>query len=429
MLEVVVKNKLLNNKEDKILVIDTNLGLEHARRFGKDNYITYYAISHCDPYPKMHDEISGYGFNEIIKINDYGQGLDEGANIIVFTDSGFGYLADYFRSLGYYVFGTDSKTERLELDRVYVRKVLSNLGIDIPPGKIVKGINGVIQAIKEKNGKTVYIKISRVRGDVETFGTNDPYEAEIILSRGAFKILGDNIQFVVEDELDGIEIGVDTWFNGKQFIPIVADTIEMKGTGNLTIFHNINESVWYPVLKKLEPWLAKNGYRGIFCLEGFYNGETIYVTDVTPRFPYICSYAYPKIIKNYTEFIIGVSKGLNILPEIDKKYSVQIGVYTDDTDTYRIIHYDNSNNSNNNDDENWIAYRRAIKVKDKIWYVPGDPVVAVGISSSNNLNEALDLAISRAENIKTSNIYTSGYDFKAYILKTLEKAKKYNYPI
>jgi len=150
MLEVVVKNKLLNNKEDKILVIDTNLGLEHARRFGKDNYITYYAISHCDPYPKMQDEISGYGFNEIIKINDYGQGLDEGANIIVFTDSGFGYLADYFRSLGYYVFGTDSKTERLELDRVYVRKVLSNLGINIPPGKIVKGINGVIQAIKEK---------------------------------------------------------------------------------------------------------------------------------------------------------------------------------------------------------------------------------------------------------------------------------------
>jgi hypothetical protein len=408
--------RINSSKEDKILVIDTNLGLEFARRFGKDNYETYYAIVHCNPYPKMQDEISGYGFKEIKKVSDFGQGLENGANVIVFTDSGYGYLADYLRNLGYYVFGSDSKTEKLELDRVYARNVLSKLGIDIPPARVVRGVDGVIQAIKEAKGK-VYIKINKVRGDVETFGTDDPYEAEIILSRGAFKILGDNVQFVVENELDGVEIGIDAWFNGKQFIPIVANTIEMKGAGNITKFTNIKDSIWYPVLQKLEPWLRKNGYVGMFCMEGFYDGYKLYVTDITPRFPYICGYAYPKVIKNFSEFMIGVSKGQDILPEIDKQYSVQIGVYTDDPDTWRVIHYDRN-------DIDWIAFRRVIYANDKYWFVPGDYVVAVGISESNDIIEAMNLAIQRAEGISTNNIYTSGYDFAAYIEKTLLKAKR-----
>jgi hypothetical protein len=411
-------NPANNSSSNSVLIVDTNLGLEHALRFGRDGYKTYYAIDMHDPYPKLINEISGEGFPEITKVSDWGQVLDK-TDTIIFIDSGFGYTAQWLRNKGYNVIGADPKSERLELDRVYVRNVLSKLGIDIPPGEVVTGIDGVINAIKHMKTK-VFVKISKYRGAVETFGTDDPEEAEFLLTQGGFRIIGNKAKFVVERALDGIEIGVDAWFNGSNFIPIVANTIEFKGKGNATKFTKIDESVWYPVLKKLEPWLSKNGYVGMFCLEGFYNGEKLYVTDVTPRFPFICSYAYPKVLKNYSEFMIDLAKGLNTLPEPMNTYSVQIGVYTDSPEKWKKIEY-------NGDDIDWIAFRRVIKKGNNYWFVPDDPTVAVAISSNDNLEDALLQAIDRAKRISVPESYYSGFDLYFDLLEELEKGKKYGY--
>jgi len=407
------------SKDDKILVVDTNLGLEHARRFGLDGYETFFAIAHSQPYPRIQDEVCGLGFPEIIKIWDWGEGLEKDASYVIFTDSGFGHLAEWLRSKGYYVIGGDGTSERLELDRAYVRKIFEQLNIPVPPGKIVKGVQGVIDAVKAAKEK-VFVKISRVRGDVETFGTDDPDEAAMLLSRGAFQVLGDDVSFIVEEKLNGIEIGVDAWFNGREFNEVVADTIEMKGCGNATKFNTIHESIWRDILEKLEPWLRKNGYVGMFCLEGFWDGSKVYVTDVTPRFPYICSYAYPKVFKNYSEFMLGVARGDTLTPKALDKYSVQIGVYTDDAETWRIIRY-------NRDDTDWIAYRRAIKQDDNIWFVPGDVVVAAGIGIGPDITTATRDAIARAEAFDMANIYSQGREFASYLHAVLEQASALGY--
>lgn len=804
--------------DTKVLVVDTNIGLEHALGFGRAGYETYYAVVHAQPYPRMCDEICGYGFTEIKKIWDWGEGLEQGARVIVFTDSGFGYLAEWLRDRGYYVIGADGTSEKLELDRYYVRKVFTRLGIDIPPARVVKGVDNVKRVIAESGGRNVVVKISRVRGDVETFKTNDPYEAEVLLSRGGFKIFGDDVIFIVEEEIGIIEVGCfdketdiltdrgwmsfeelleiitqeikskygevvlkqkmnelaekgwmglddvdidikvlsldlktmkaeyvpikryikyhytgkmvyhdgrvlnflvtpnhtlwvrrnidifgsygkkreverdwrrvvcsdlveykyylpkcfrvererveyfdipevvkgfrgdtvkgvrrvqmdvwlrflawflsegsilkkgeergwyyiyiaqkneeykhriedvlnalgvnwdinssnyrffdkqiwvwirencyegglgahykkvpefikrlppeqikifldeflygdgseassgtlvyvtkskrladdlhelillagewgtvremddecerviegrtiyprgqkyivnrwingnkylnilrknlkeveysgdvydvevepyhtilvrrngkpfwssncDTWLNGKEFIGIVAETIELKGTGNITKFVPIEDSIWYDVLQKLEPWLRKNGYVGMFCMEGFWDGSKLRVIDVTPRFPYICSYAYPKTIRNYAEFMTGVAMGMDVVPDVANKYSCQIGVYTDDSETWRVIRYER-------EDRDMIAYRKVIKKNDKIWFVPGDVVVAVGISDSANWMKAIDIATERAEGVSASNIYTCGREFKDYIMKVVERAGELGY--
>jgi hypothetical protein len=409
------------NSNDKVLVIDTNLGLEHALGIAK-KYETYYSIVNGEPYPHLKNEITGYGFNSIKKISDFGAALEDGVNVIFFTDSGFGALADYLRKDGYYVISADAKSEKLELDRVYVRKVLEKLGVKAPPGKVVKGIQGVVQAIKDYKGQKVFIKISRVRGDVETFGTNDPYEAEIILSKGLFRIISDGVKFVVEEELKGVEIGVDAFINKNGFVPIVAETIEVKGSGNATKFVPLKESIWHDVLKKFEPWLVKNGYVGYFCLEGFFDGKDIYVTDVTPRPGYICSYAYPKIIKNYPDFIVKLAKNEEILPEYNHKYSVQLGLYTDDTETPRVIDIDNPNKN-----LKWIAFRRTIFTNNRYWYVPGDPLIISSISEDDNLGNAVDKSIQTIESVSVPNSYHLGFNFKNSLFETIKKAEKLGY--
>ena len=258
---------------------------------------------------------------------------------------------------------------------------------------------------------------------METFSATSPEEAEVMLSgkgKGAFRVLGEDVEFIVEQALSGIEIGVDAWFNGKEFAPIVADTIEMKGSGNATRFNKLEESIWQDTLLKFEPWLKRRGYAGMFCLEGFYDGSEIYVTDVTPRLPYICSYAYPRLLDNYSEFMIGLAKGEEAEPKIAAKYSVQIGVYTDEPDTWRVIKYSRP-------DQEWIAYRRVIKKEGNSWFVPGDVVVAVGISGANSLEQAAEQAVSRAEAVEMSDIYTQGREFISYLKQVLEKGKELGY--
>jgi len=402
--------------QETVLVVDTNLALELALALGAAGHLVYYAIVHGQPYPRLRDEVSGYGFEEIQKIWDWGEGLELGAEYVIFTDSGFGHLADWLRSKDYYVIGADGKSERLELDRVYARKVMKRLDINVPDGKVIKGVEEVIKAIAQAKRK-LYVKINRMRGDIETFGTDDPEEARTLLSKGGFPVFGSELEFVLEEELKGIEVGVDAFFNGREFLPIVADTIEMKGCGNATKFNKIEDSVWFTTLEKFEPWLARNGYYGLFCLEGFYDG-VLRVTDVTPRFPYICSYAYPKVIENFDSMLLSLARGEIEAPRLKGRYSVQIGVYTDDTDSWRIIHH--------SAEPEWIAYRKAVRLEED-WYVPGDPVVAVAVSAGNSLSAAISDAIKRAESFDMQNIYVQGREFASYLNVFLDKAKEFGY--
>lgn len=405
--------------EDVVLVVDTNIGLDHALALGRAGVKTYYSVVHGDAFPSAADEINGLGFEEIKKVWDWGDGLRYGANIVVFTDSGFGGLANWLRSKDYYVFGADALSERLELDRRYVRHVLKKLGVDVPPAKELKGIKAVVDYIDSTEGKK-FVKISRFRGDVETFGTDDPYEAEFLLKQGALALFGEDVWFVVEDKLDGVEVGVDTWFNGETFQPIVADTIEVKGAGNISKFVRYEDSIWYDVLEKIRPYLAKNGYRGMFCLEGFYNGERIYVTDVTPRFPYICSHGYPRAIENYAELIIGTAKGEVVEPKVRAKYSAQIGVYTDAPDRYAIIRFDEEYKDR-------LAFRKVIKKNGKVWFVPGDYVVAVGTYEANDWKSAIEGATKVAESVSFPSSYTQGREFLVEIGKVVEELVNLGY--
>ena len=134
-----------------VVVIDTGLALDHSLSIG-DEYLTYYALANASPYPTLKDIISGIGFDQLIKVNDWGEALlDEDVNTIVFTDIGFGALADVLRSKGYYVFGTDYRSEKLESDRLYMRKVMQKLDIPIAKASVIKGLEKLKQYVKRVN--------------------------------------------------------------------------------------------------------------------------------------------------------------------------------------------------------------------------------------------------------------------------------------
>lgn len=389
--------------EKNVLFIDTNIGLDHALGLAKSGFNVWYSVIHSRAFPNLIDEINGYGFNEIKKVWDWGEGLENGCETIVFADSGFGALADWLRLEGYDVFGADGNTERLELDRVFFKKIMDKLGIKTPAYYIAKGVEEAKKIVKEKGEK--YVKVSRFRGAVETFKAHDEREIETKIKTSDFAMFGDIATFVLEEPVgDGfIEIGFDALFNGERFLDIVFDTIEKKGEGNITFAREIDKSPWYTILKKFEPYLRKNGYRGFFCAEGFWNGKDIYVIDITPRFAYICSYAYPRMIENYGDVIVNVAKGKDVEIKLKTKVSVQISAYTDVMKWKEVK------------SDNWqmTAMRRAVKIGQSVWWVPiEDNTVAVAVGLGHTDDEAMRKAIDVAEGIEFDAMYHGGHRLK-----------------
>lgn len=404
--------------ESKVLVVSTGIGLEHALGIAKNGYNTYYAVVHARAFPTVTDEIDGYGFNEIKKVWDWGQGLEEGCETIIMTDSGFGAIADWLRIEGFNVFGADNETEKMELDRVYFKNIMNKLGIKTPNYDVAKGVEE-LKSIIEKKGKR-YIKVNRFRGSVETFATDEPDEVETRILMSEFGIFGNVATFLAEEPVgdEYVEIGFDALFNGEKFLDIVFDTLEKKGCGNITIAREIDNSPWYSVLKRFEPYLRKNGYRGFFCAEGFWNGKEILVTDITPRFAYVCSYAYPRMIENYGDVIVRTAKGSDVEIKLRCRYSAQVGMYTDELKWKKLknVNYDVH------------ALRRGVRVGDELWWMPiDDNTVVVAIGCGENISEVISKAIESAESVEVNNIYHCGHRLKSLFEKDEKRLVEYGW--
>lgn len=410
----------LDDSKDKesVLVVSTNIGLDHALGIARSGYETYYSVVHSRAFPSVVDEIDGYGFSEITKIWDWGDALEAGCETVVFTDSGFGAIADWMRGKGISVFGGDDRTEKLELDRVYFKKVMESLGIKTPKYDIANGVDELRRIIAEKGMR--YVKVSRFRGAVETFLAKNPDMAEMKIRMSDFGIFGNIATFIAEEPVgdEYIEIGFDAFFNGKEFLGTVFDTIEKKGYGNFTVVRKIEESPWYDVLMKFEPYLKENGYRGMFCAEGFWNGSEIYVTDITPRYPYVCSYAYPRLIENYGEVVCSVANGEDCEVKTKNKYSAQSSLYTDVMKWKEVEGFVWEN----------VAMRRAVKVGSSIWWIPvEDNVVAVAISCGDDVRSVLDSVVNISETISFSERNCMVHGFVSILSKELDRLRELKY--
>lgn len=208
-----------------ILTIDTNLGLSHALALGRADEKVYYSVAGISAYPNIEENISGYGFKEIIKENDWAKVVKD-CDTIIFLDSGYGSLVDTFREAKYNVWGSPAIVEQLEFDRIYFREVMKKLGIKTVDAEVVHGIDEVIDYLKKNKGK-FYIKLNKYRGNVETFGTDSVGEA-VTLLYPSFPVMGDELDFIIEKESEGIEIGADCFFNGKRFLKKYFFTFEKK---------------------------------------------------------------------------------------------------------------------------------------------------------------------------------------------------------
>lgn len=416
-----IKNLRTKDSQLKILVIDTNLSLDHVLGFVHDGHVVYYYIADVSAYPCLNDTIAGDGFAGVQKVEDFAEVLDF-VDLVYITDNCFPWLSVYLRDKGKCVFGPSPELVKWENDRVYFYQKAKSLKIAVPDGEVVKGKKALLSWLqKHEDGKTrFFVKVNKYRGSIETFSVVSAKEADVILAQAGFGPYLDELEFLVQIECDGIEIGCDMFVCPNGFLRPYSYTIEEKGRGNVAKWVEASgfEDRFYSLVKHV---IREDDYRGNLSIEAFWDGRELRVIDVCSRMPYPVSSLYPRFIANWSEIIYAVAN--NELCEVkvdwDERYMAELTLSTDDKITWRTIEFDGEYFSK----KGGIGFRRAVYKSGKVWFVPGDGVVATANAKGKSIEQALQRALEFAENVKCISVSFDG-QFVQSVLEKISALRK-----
>jgi phosphoribosylamine--glycine ligase len=186
---------------------------------------------------------------------------------------------DYPRGLktyineGYPILGTNSAMAELELDRALGQKTLEDHGIKVVPYETVESLDDAIKLVKKTN-KAYAIKPWGGEADkAMTCVAKDADEAIFMLSR--WKAKGLKGQLMLQEKIDGIEMGIAGWFGPNGWSEWYEESFEHKkflvddlgcNTGEMgTVIRHVKESKLFDILlKPLTDYLHSKKYVGDF---------------------------------------------------------------------------------------------------------------------------------------------------------------------
>jgi len=424
---LVRKNKFLLLEEEsippvsysdlRILVIDTNLAIDHALRFAQEGHQVFYYLANLSAFPKLNDTIAGDGFSELTKIEDYGQVLKD-VDLVYITDNCFPQLAVQLRDQGLRVYGPSPELAKWENDRIYSYRRMSQLGIATPVSHVVTGVKDLRSFLRDRcdGNRSFFIKINKVRGNIETFSTKSEEEATVMLAQAGFGPYLEELSFLVQEECEGVEIGVDAFVARDQISRPYSYTIEEKGRGNVAkwVQRSEFESRFYDHVLSVA---KDDDYRCNLSIEGFWDGMELRVIDVTSRNPYPVSSLYPRFIRNWTEVIFSTAEGRSVDVKVGKPYMMEVTISTDDLSLWRVIDFPELLLKMPGDG---IGFRRVVKKKGQYWYVPGDSLVATINVEGDSLQECEAKAKELLDEVQSICIQYDGTFFRS-VEKKIER--------
>lgn len=289
-----------------------------------------------DPEEKGTGEL-GYGFFE--HVADWKDHIDW-ADVIIFDNCGYGKIAEELRSKGKLVIGGSIYTDKLEEDRDFGQAELERFGIPIIQSKEFKDFDEAIDYVKHNPARYVM----KPSGDktVQHIGLLFVGEEEdgrdvIQLLTEYKKAWGSKIPAIqLQKKVTGIEVGVGSFFNGKNFTyPLnigfehkrmfPGDIGPLTGEMGSSMFWSEPNMFFNATIKKMESRLAESGYVGYFDLNCIVDEHNIYPLEFTCRFGYpTISIQQEGILEDIDEFLWGlVTKQFT---HFNTKKGPQIGV-------------------------------------------------------------------------------------------------------
>ncbi|HMI53414.1 MAG TPA: phosphoribosylglycinamide synthetase C domain-containing protein [Candidatus Saccharimonadales bacterium] len=347
------------------------------------------------------------------------------ADIVVFDDTlGQGARAQALRATGKPVIGGSEYTDRLEDDRSFGQEELKKAGVNIIPYEDFESFDPAIEFVK-KNPDRYVIKPSGEAQNVKRrlfVGEEEDGEDVIRMLEAYKKAFADEIKvFQLQRRINGVEVAVGAFFNGKRFVTPVNINFEHKklfpgevgpptGEMGTAMFWSEPNLLFSRTLLKMESKLAEEGYVGYIDLNCIVNNNGIYPLEFTSRFGYpTISIQQEGILTPISDFFWELATGAD--PRWRTRSGFQIGIRVvvppfpfDDDATFESFSKNNA-----------IVFKKPttdgihiedVKQLNGQWLIAGTSgVVLVVVGTGQTMKQAQAQVYSRIKNILIPNMY------------------------
>lgn len=257
--------------------------------------------------------------------------------LIVFDDVNFGQIQDKLRKQGYMVVGGSAGGDKLEIDREFGQSILSRCGLKNILGTInfpniksairyVKN-NPVCWVVKQNGHLGVFDYVGKLKDGSDVLSILENYDAQN---------LGELISVSLQKKVEGIEIGVARYFNGRDWVGPIEFNIEHKRFLNGDIGPLTSEMgtvMWYRedeniklfknTLAKVKNFLREIDFRGDVDIDCIINKDNCYPLELTARFGSPAIHLQMEMHRSpWQDFLSAVASGQNF----DLKYKKGFGV-------------------------------------------------------------------------------------------------------
>jgi phosphoribosylamine--glycine ligase len=347
------------------------------------------------------------------------------ADIVVFDDTlGQGTRAQTLRAGGKPVIGGTPYTDNLEDDRTFGQEELKKAGVTIIPYQEFDSFDPAIEFVK-KNPDRYVIKPSGEAQNVKRrlFVGEEEDGIDVIGMLEAYKrAFSEEIKvFQLQRRVNGVEVAVGGFFNGKKFITPININFEHKklfpgevgpptGEMGTSMFWSEPNALFNRTLLKMEPKLTEEGYVGYIDVNCIVNNNGIYPLEFTSRFGYpTISIQQEGMLTPISEFFWDLANGQE--PKWRTRSGFQIGV--------RIVvppfPFDDEETFNSFSKNAAIVFKRPmsegihiedVKEVNGQWVVAGTSgVVLIVCGTGQTMKQAQVQVYSRIKNILIPNMY------------------------
>lgn len=221
--------------------------------------------------------------------------------VIVFeaVSEGFGALQDSLRADGLQVVGGSAFGDRLENDRAYAQQVLAEHGLQTARVREFTDAAAADAFVAANPGRYV-LKFS---GSDHASGHN--YVGQLPDGRDVRAMLGARLRahagaptsFILMDHVEGVEMGVGAYFDGRNFLTpacldwehkrfFAGDLGELTGEMGTVATFDRSEKFFEFTLARIAPLLREHGHVGYVNLNTIVNEEGVWPLEFTCRFGY-----------------------------------------------------------------------------------------------------------------------------------------------
>jgi len=359
------------------------------------------------------------------------------ADLIIFDDVGFGNLPKKLRAKGKNVVGGTAITDRMENDREFGMRMCEVCGIPVPNYHIFDSFNKGRQYLKENPRKRFVFK---------PFGQAPRHWTKIFQPETQDRVLdyledamGGKGKFMLQEFVEGIEMAIGAWFNGKKFMKPVLPNFEFKKLidndmgpntgemGSVMIYKDKNK-LFTETLEKASHVLEAEGYVGFIDLNCIITEDGPYALEWTTRFGYPTILIQDEIHKgDWGSFFMGLANASSSRFRT-KKNNWAVGVAVTTLPWPLELH---SNKYKNipifiRGSDAHIHLSDAKLKKDELVTAGNCGYVAVATGHGNDLETAIQYAKQRADKIKVDDGYYRT-DIGYRLIDQLPIIKKWGY--